>query len=168
MYNVNDLGYYQGGVPRKNRGTVRGNSMGEPGTFHSPTIHNFIHYNHADSSRVTSLDTIQFKHYMGTDKADFNRTMPAYPMFYDKDFNYRKDRDFWLKILLGMAGLSYAIKKFSVETDRMRMTSRMEGYKEYANKPHHFINRGGVVIMKDFIGFEKYHKSGEDMMNWYK
>jgi curved DNA-binding protein CbpA len=35
-YNVNDLGYYNGGVPRENRGSVRGDSMGEPGSFHSP------------------------------------------------------------------------------------------------------------------------------------
>ena len=35
-YAVNDLGYYNGGVPRAHRGTVRGVSIGEPGTFHSP------------------------------------------------------------------------------------------------------------------------------------
>jgi hypothetical protein len=35
-YNVNDLGYYNGGVPRAHRGVVRGASIGEPGTFHSP------------------------------------------------------------------------------------------------------------------------------------
>lgn len=35
-YNVNDLGYYNGGVPRQNRGSVRGSSIGEPGGFHSP------------------------------------------------------------------------------------------------------------------------------------
>jgi hypothetical protein len=52
-YNVNDLGYYNGGVPRKNRGTVRGESLGEPDSFHSPQFHNFIHNNHADSYRVT-------------------------------------------------------------------------------------------------------------------
>jgi len=35
-YNVNDLGYYNGGVPRKNRGSLRGKALGEVGTFHSP------------------------------------------------------------------------------------------------------------------------------------
>lgn len=46
------------------------------------------------------------------------------------------------------------------------MTARMEGYK---NMPgHHFHNRGGVVVLKDFVGFEKYYQNGDDMMNWYK
>ena len=35
-YNVNDLGYYNGGVPRANRGVIRGAAIGEPGGFHSP------------------------------------------------------------------------------------------------------------------------------------
>jgi len=35
-YNVNDLGYYNGGVPRENRGSIRGDAVGEPGGFHSP------------------------------------------------------------------------------------------------------------------------------------
>jgi hypothetical protein len=92
---------------------------------------------------------------MGTDKADFLRTKPAYPMYYDKDNNYRKDRDFWLKLLLGMAALNYGIQKWKVETDRQRMTARMNGY---AGMPgHHFNNRGGVVVLKDFVGFEKYY-----------
>ena len=52
-YNVNDFGYYNGGVPRENRGTLRGKAIGEVGSFHSPNIHNFIHFNHPDSGRVT-------------------------------------------------------------------------------------------------------------------
>ena len=35
-YNVNDLGYYKGGVPKANRGTLRGESLGPAGDFHSP------------------------------------------------------------------------------------------------------------------------------------
>ena len=35
------------------------------------------------------------------------------------------------------------------------MTARMEGYK---NMPAHwFHNRGGVVVLKDFTGFERYY-----------
>ena len=46
------------------------------------------------------------------------------------------------------------------------MTARMEGYK---NIPaHHFNNRGGVLVLKDFVGFQKYYQNGEDMMDWYK
>jgi len=34
QYNVNDLGFYRGGVPSKGRGAIRGASMGVPGEFH--------------------------------------------------------------------------------------------------------------------------------------
>ena len=33
-YNVNDLGYYRGGVPQKGRGSIRGTALGRPGSFH--------------------------------------------------------------------------------------------------------------------------------------
>lgn len=52
-YNVNHLGYYNGGVPRANRGNVRGAALASPGIFHNPVIHNFIHNSHPDSYRVT-------------------------------------------------------------------------------------------------------------------
>ena len=103
---------------------------------------------------------------MGSDKADFTRTKPAYPMYYDRDFNYAKDRDFWLKMLLGMAALTYGINRFSVEKDRARMTQRLNGYEGIP--AHHFHNRGGVIVMKEFNGFEKYYKNGDQMMSWYK
>lgn len=57
-YNVNDLGFYRGGVPRENRGPIRGNALGVPGEFHQPGMHNFIHYQHQDSHRVTSEDAV--------------------------------------------------------------------------------------------------------------
>jgi hypothetical protein len=41
-YGANHLGFYNGGVPRANRGSVRGESLGRPGNFHSPSMHNFI------------------------------------------------------------------------------------------------------------------------------
>jgi len=140
--------------------------LGRPGRFHSPRIHNFINYSHPDSQRVDTEDSVMFKHFMGSDKVDFNRAKPAYPMFYDNDHNYRKDRDYWLKLILGMAFFTYAGRKIQVESDRARMTQRLEGYK---NIPaHHFNNRGGVIVLKDFIGFEKYYKTGDDMSAWYK
>ena len=81
--------------------------------------------------------------------------MPGFPMYYDTDFNYAKDRDYWLKLILGMAAVSYGYKKWQVECDRARMTARMEGYKGMPG--HHFNNRGGIVVLKDFTGFEKYY-----------
>lgn len=70
-YNVNDLGFYNGGVPRANRGSVRGKALGAAGEFHSPKIHNYKEFNHVDSFRVGTEEAIQFKHFMGTDKNDF-------------------------------------------------------------------------------------------------
>jgi len=33
-YNVNDLGFYRGGIPKKGRGPIRGNALGPAGEFH--------------------------------------------------------------------------------------------------------------------------------------
>jgi len=140
--------------------------MGEVGTFHSPQIHNFINFNHADSARVTSNDAVMFKHFMGSDKSDFLRTKPAYPMYYDTDFNYAKDRDFWLKVIVAMMAGSYLSKRYWVEQDRSRMTARLNGYEGLPG--HHFHNRGGVVVMKDFAGFTKYFQNEEQQMDWFK
>lgn len=103
---------------------------------------------------------------MNTDKADFLRTKPAFPMYYDDDFNYTKDRDFWFKLLLGMGALSYAYNRSKIEMDRARRTARIEGYKKYP--AHHFHNRGGVIVHKQFVGFSKYYSTGDEMMEWYK
>ena len=70
-YAVNHLGFYKGGVPRPNRGAVRGDALGRPGHFHSPRMHNYLHYQHPDSARVDTEDSTMFKHFMGSDKVDF-------------------------------------------------------------------------------------------------
>jgi len=33
-YDVNFLGYYEGGNPRKDSGAIRGKAMGNPGEYH--------------------------------------------------------------------------------------------------------------------------------------
>ena len=165
-YNANNLGYYNGGVPRSNRGPIRGDAMGRPGVFHSPQIHNWMNYQHGDSNRVTGEDAIKFKHFMGTDKADFNRTMPGYQMHYDNDHNYMKDRDFWLKFLLGSAVVTYFFRRYNLEQDRSKMHERMSGFE---NTPsHHVVNKGGVLLQKQFTGFKKYYKNQAELDEWYK
>lgn len=103
---------------------------------------------------------------MGTDKADFQRVMPGYQMYYDTDFNYAKDRDYWLKLILGMGLTTYIVKKLAVESDRSRMTERLNGFPGVP--AHHFHNRGGVVVKKEFTGFEKYYQNSDDVYEWYK
>lgn len=110
-----------------------------------------MNYQHADSYRVTQEEAVKFKNYMTSDKVDFMRTKPAYPMYYDRNFLYQQDRDFWLKVLVGMGVGFYAYNKYHVEKLRSRRTARMDGY---VNMPGHwFHNRGGVVVMKQFTGF---------------
>lgn len=106
-YNANDIGYYNGGLPVKGRGAIRGRALGNPGEFHSPQFHNFKDYNHQDTAMVTSEDAIKFKHWMGSDKVDFNRTQPYYPMYYDRNLEFMRDRKFWLVIFMKLIPFSY-------------------------------------------------------------
>jgi curved DNA-binding protein CbpA len=71
QYNVNHLGFYSGGNPVKGRGPIRGKALGNTGEFHTPQIHNYLNYNHQDSSFLSSEDAIKFKHWMGSDIVDF-------------------------------------------------------------------------------------------------
>ena len=87
-------------------------------------------------------------------------------MYYDRDFLFMKDRSFWLRlILLSLLGL-YSWNKIYVERDRWMRWERLESL---ADLPaHHFHNRGGVLIKKQFTGFEKIHKNKEDVVDWYR
>jgi len=95
-YNVNFIGMYKGGVPRKNSGSIRGKSLGAPNEFHAPNIHNYLEFNHQDTAFVSSADAVKFKHWMGTDIIDFQRSRPYYPMHYDKNFDFLRDRTYFL------------------------------------------------------------------------
>ena len=104
---------------------------------------------------MTSEDAVYFKHFMGSDKAAFERSKPAHPSFNDYDFTFMKERDYWLKLLLAMMAGTYLYRRWSVEVDRSRRTDRMNGCP--STPAHHFVNRGGVVVKKDFVGFQKYY-----------
>jgi hypothetical protein len=45
-FNVNDIGYYRGGLPQRDRGCIRGSALGPAGDFHSPQVHNYIENYH--------------------------------------------------------------------------------------------------------------------------
>jgi hypothetical protein len=107
-YNANDLGYYMGGLPQKGRGAIRGTALGFTGEFHQPSVHNFLEKYHQDAKLVTSEDAVKFKHYMNSDKSDFNRSKPFYPMYYDKGFQYMQERVFWGKLLIVLIAATYA------------------------------------------------------------
>ena len=165
-YNVNDLGYYRGGLPQKGRGAIRGAAIGLPGEFHQPTVHNYLENYHQDSKVITSEDAVKFKAFMNSDKVDFNMSRPTHPMHYDRDMNFMKDRSFFLSFILGSLLFFYLAKRFRVEQDRWTQWDRRERIEDLP--AHHFNNRGGVLIKKQFVGFEKYHRNIDDMMDWYK
>jgi hypothetical protein len=71
---------------------VRSKSLGNPGEFHQPMVHNFINYDHQDTAFVTPEDAVQFKHYMTSDIVDFQQTKPTHPTYYDRNMDYMKDR----------------------------------------------------------------------------
>ena len=96
----------------------------------------------------------------------FKITRPSHPMHYDRTMEFTKDRSFWLMLILGMCGGMYAKNKYICEKERMNRWVRMQ---DLENLPaHHFNNRGGVLVRKQFAGFEKYHKNLDEMMDWYK
>jgi hypothetical protein len=165
QYNVNHLGLYRGGVPQKGRGPVRGQAMGRPGEFHQPKVHNQLNFYHPDSKVITSEDAVKFKAYMIHDKEDFNRAMPSHPMYYDRTMNFMKDRSFWLSLCFGIIGLMYFSNRYHVEKTRWARWERMQNIEEMP--AHHFNNRGGILVKKQFAGFEKYHKNTDEMMDWY-
>jgi len=70
-YNVNYLGYYNGGLPVKGKGRNRrnnkGTSLGLTGEFHDPDVNNFIDNYHPEANFVTSEDAVKFKAWMKSD-----------------------------------------------------------------------------------------------------
>lgn len=112
LYSVNHLGYYKGGLPQKDMGAVRGRSLGNPGEFHTPEIHNFLEYKHQDTHFVTQEDAVKFKHWMASDQLDFQRSRPYYPMHYDKSFDFLKDRSYFLGLIVTFALGSIGYRKY--------------------------------------------------------
>lgn len=146
---------------------MRGSALGNPGEFHQPKIHNVINFYHPDSKIINSEDTVKFKSYMLSDKDNgFDITRPSHPIYYDRKFEFTYDRNFWLIAIFGILGGIYAKAKYECEKLRMQRWKRME---DIDNLPaHHYNNRGGVLVKKQFAGFEKYHKNLDEMMDWYK
>ena len=103
---------------------------------------------------------------MQSDKVDFQQTKPSHPMYYDRDLDFMKDRSFWLRmILLSLFGL-WVWGKYGVERARWMRWERVEKIEDLPE--HHFHNRGGVLVKKQFAGFEKIHKNKEEVVNWYR
>jgi len=48
---------------------------------------------------------------MGSEVPDYQRSRPYYPMYYDRDFNFWKDRNYWLVFnsLLNFLGVHHVV-----------------------------------------------------------
>jgi hypothetical protein len=169
-YNVNFLGYYRGGLPQKGKGRHRGNnkseSLGSPGMFHPPAIHNWQDNYNPEATFVTSEDAVKFKQWMRTDQVDFEMSRPHYKTYYDYNFEWFQDRSFYLGFLMLSLLGCYASNKWYVESCRWHTHQRRTQLQDMP--AHHFNNRGGVLMEKEFKGFTRYFKNGEDQLAWYK
>ena len=110
-FNVNHLGYFNGGVPTKH-GNSRGKAIRAPGQVHDPAEHNFFEHYHQDSNQVTSEDAVMFKNWMSSDKFDFNLSRPHYKTYYDRNMEFMADRKFWMSLLMAGSVVVYWYNKY--------------------------------------------------------
>jgi len=52
---------------------------------------------------------------MSTDRFAHNLSKPYYRTYFDRDYNYLKDRQFWLYLLIFSVGFIYAEQRLYVE-----------------------------------------------------
>lgn len=167
-YNVNFLGFYNGGLPQKHKGSVRGSALDEPGQFHSPDIHNIHERNEREGKRVSHMDTQEYDNLQSIEKTlGRDRSRAFYPMSEDKDMVYFKNRQYATAIIFLIFGIAYAKKLYKREKLRAHMNERLP--EKLVNAPaHHFVNRGGVLIKKEVEGFAKYFNNDKELVDWYK
>lgn len=89
---------------------------------------------------------------------------PFYPDYFDRGFQFLRERMFW-GLMLGGTYISFALyKRYFIEVHRAQRTERLN----MSTPSFHMSQRGSVVLEKQFMGFEKYYKNSGDMINWYK
>jgi curved DNA-binding protein CbpA len=167
-YNVNHLGYYKGGLPQKNKKNVRGNACNPPGDFHGIDYHNY--HERADqreSHMVNALDAEQAAREFKLEANIRKRARPFYTLEFDYTWRYVRDRTVALWIILAMIGSQSLYSLFKREKMRANRTSRLPENLEKA-PAHHFVNRGGVLMKKEFVGFAKYFQNDKELTAWYK
>jgi len=65
QFNVDDLGFYKGGVPNKNQGSIRGTAEAPPGVYHNPWYHNeSVHDNPHARPHVSLKESQEHKIFM--------------------------------------------------------------------------------------------------------
>ena len=109
---------------------------------------------------------MKFKAWMRTDQGEFELSRPYYKTYYDYNHEYMQERHFYLMFLLGVYAVCYAKKRWELENARWHTHVRRTQIKDLP--AHHFTNHGGVLVKKEFLGFNKYVTDGEEQMEWLK
>jgi curved DNA-binding protein CbpA len=165
-YNVNHLGYYSGGLPQKGMFAARKGSLRAPGMPHDPNIHNRLERYERDSHEVAISDADEFKADQFKDYEDRHRPKPYFTLETDETWRYVKNRTFATAIILLVFGSMIGHKVYKREQMRSHRTERLP--ENLSEKPaHHFVNKGGVLVKKEFIGFARYFKNDKELTEWY-
>jgi curved DNA-binding protein CbpA len=102
-FNVNEFGRYRGGVPQKGKGEVRGNSMGGPGAYHEPLMHNYKINPNPDSQFVSGQDALAFKNYMAEDRYSLRRRSTWFQATVDYNYFRFENHKYGLRWLRNLA-----------------------------------------------------------------
>ena len=57
--------------------------------------------------------------------------------------------------------------KLSLDRYRLYAYNKNVNFVEGKLSPDHFVNRGGVVLQKEFLGFESTHANNTKLNDWY-
>lgn len=168
-YNVNHLGYYNGGLPRKDSNSaIRGNAVREPGVFHMVDEHNaFERGDQRESHLVHAIDAEQAARGFKLEADTRKRARPYYTLEFDSSWRYVRDRTVALWLIIAILGIPSLRNLYQRERMRAHRTERLPENLEKA-PAHQFVNRGGVLLKKDFVGFAKYFQNDKELTAWYK
>lgn len=87
-------------------------------------------------------------------------------MYYDKNFEFQRDRNFWGLFILGIPLIYYLQARYSIEKKRALRTKIQNEIEDMPG--HYFNNRGGVLLKKQFAGFMRYYPNDSYQLAWQK
>ena len=61
----------------------------------------------------------------------------------------------------------YMYFKLPIEKYRIHAYNKNVNFVNGKLSPDHFVNRGGVVLQKEFLGFESTHANNKKLNDWY-
>ena len=165
-YNVNHLGYYNGGLPVKGNERTRKGALGPVGAVHSKDLHNYYERFDRDSYEVSPTDAADFKVNKHGERYEITKEKQYFKLEEDPEWTSVRNRGFSTIIILSIIGYWFAKNVYLREKFRWHQAERHPDNLSSA-PAHHFVNRGGVLLKKEFVGFEKYFKNDKQLSQWY-